>query len=119
MNSRSRPDAEATPANKGSRFVLQPDEGTSYWQPRPANGYATVKVNPDNCSSNQVTMGMQAVAPGGYVREHWHSRNEEILFCFEGAGAILVDGEPHYAAFVSAVECDPRDGGLARSRDGS
>ncbi len=95
MNSRSHPDAEATPANKGSRFVLQPDEGTSYWQPRPANGYATVKVNPDNCSSNQVTMGMQAVAPGGYVREHWHSRNEEILFCFEGRGTILVDGEPH------------------------
>ena len=78
MNSRSHPDPEATPANKGSRFVLQPEEGESYWQPRPANGYATVKVNPDNCSSNQVTVGIQVVAPGGYVREHWPSEQNRI-----------------------------------------
>ena len=44
-------------------------------------------------------MGIQVVAPDGcYVREHWHSRNDEILFCFEGRGTIVVDGEPH--AFV-------------------
>jgi quercetin dioxygenase-like cupin family protein len=87
------------PAHKGSKLVLQPDEGVSYWQPTPANGYTTIKVSPDNCSSNAVTMGVQVVAPDGcYVREHWHSRNEEILFCFEGRGTILVDGAPH--AFV-------------------
>ena len=83
-------------ADKGSKFVLQPDEGISYWQPKPANGYVTVKVSPDNCTSNLVTMGVQVVAPNScYVREHWHTRNEEILFCFEGRGTILVDGEPH------------------------
>ena len=86
-------------ADKGSKFVLQPDEGTSYWQPKPADGYITIKVSPSNCTSNLVTMGIQVVAPNGcYVREHWHSRNEEILFCYEGRGTILVDGEPH--AFV-------------------
>lgn len=95
MDSRSELRSRGTPADKGSGFVLQPDEGVSYWQPKPANGYAIVKVNPDNCSSNQVTMGVQVVAPGGYVREHWHSRNEEILFCFEGCGSILVDGQSH------------------------
>src|SRR4029077_7734097 len=94
-NSRTQPDPGGTPANKGSKFVLQPDDGASYWQPKPANGYATVKVNPENCSSNQVTMGIQVVAAGGHVREHWHSRNEEILFFCEGAGSILVDGERH------------------------
>ena len=83
-------------ADKGTRLVLQPEEGRAYWQPKPANGYAIVKVSPDNCSSNVVTMGIQVVAPDGcYVREHWHSRNEEILFCFEGRGTIVVDGEPH------------------------
>jgi quercetin dioxygenase-like cupin family protein len=95
MNTRSDPAPVADTPDKGSKLVLQPDEGNSYWQPKPANGYSTVKVNPDNCSSNQVTMGIQVVAPGGYVREHWHSRNEEILFCYEGRGTILVDGEPH------------------------
>ena len=98
MNTRTDTDPATAAAHQGSRIVLQPDAGVSYWQPKPANGYATVKVSPDNCSSNQVTMGMQAVAPGCYVREHWHSRNEEILFCYEGRGTILVDGEPH--AFV-------------------
>ena len=85
----------AAPPNKGSKSVLQPEEGAGYWQPKPANGYAIVKVSPDDCSSNQVAMGVQVVAPGGHVREHWHARNEEILFCFEGKGSILVDGEPH------------------------
>jgi mannose-6-phosphate isomerase-like protein (cupin superfamily) len=84
---------------KGTRLVLQPEEGRAYWQPKPANGYVVIKVSPENCSSNAVTMGIQAVAPDGcYVREHWHSRNEEILFCFEGRGTIVVDGVPH--AFV-------------------
>lgn len=79
-----------------SRFVLQPDEGTAYWQPKPANGYVIVKVSPQNCTSNLVTMGVQVVAPDGcYVREHWHAQNEEILFCFEGRGTIVVDGESH------------------------
>jgi quercetin dioxygenase-like cupin family protein len=95
MSTRAEPDPGVAPAHKGSTIVLQPNEGASYWQPKPANGYATVKVAPDNCASNQVTMGIQSVAPGGYVREHWHARNEEILFCYEGKGTILVDGEAH------------------------
>jgi len=35
------------------------------------------------------------IAPGGYVREHSHTPNQEILFCFAGKGTILVDGVPH------------------------
>jgi oxalate decarboxylase/phosphoglucose isomerase-like protein (cupin superfamily) len=83
-------------ADKGTKLVLQPEEGRGYWQPKPANGHIIIKVSPDNCTSNLVTMGIQAVAPEGcYVREHWHSRNDEILFCYEGRGTILVDGAPH------------------------
>ena len=82
--------------DKGTNLVLQPEEGPSYWQPRPASGYAIVKVSPDTTTSNAVAMGIQVIAPGGaYVREHWHDRNEEILFCFEGRGTIVVDGGAH------------------------
>ena len=35
--------ALAEPWDKGDALVLQPDEGESYWQPKPANGYSTVK----------------------------------------------------------------------------
>lgn len=83
-------------ADKGTGLVLQPEEGRGYWQPRPANGHIIVKVSPENCTSNLVTMGIQALAPEGcYVREHWHARNDEILFCYEGRGTILVDGTAH------------------------
>lgn len=87
--------AEATPPHKGDAIVMQPDEGESFWQPMPANGYVTLKVSPKNCASNYLSMGVQAIAENGYVREHWHGKHEEILFCFEGEGEVLVDGVPH------------------------
>ena len=86
---------DPAPPHKGSALVRQPDEGDSFWQPVPANGYATILMSPEQCSSNFVSMGIQAIAAGGYVREHWHSRHEEILFCFEGRGEVIVDGESH------------------------
>jgi quercetin dioxygenase-like cupin family protein len=47
-------------------------------------------MGPDN-----LAMGVQVIALGGYVREHSHTPNQEILFCSEGKVAILVDGVPH------------------------
>jgi quercetin dioxygenase-like cupin family protein len=87
----------AEPWDKGDALVLQPDEGESYWQPTPANGYSTVKVSPRNCRSNHTSFGVQVIAPGGYVREHWHDAHDEILFCFEGTGTFLIDGVAHKA----------------------
>jgi hypothetical protein len=34
-------------------------------------------------------MGIQVIAPGGYVREHSHTPNQEILFCFAGKGTVI------------------------------
>jgi len=78
----------------GPGMVLQPDEGESYWQPVWANGYSTIKIGPKDGIEN-LTMGVQVIAAGGYVREHSHTPNEEILFCFAGRGTIIVDGVPH------------------------
>lgn len=88
---------DASPWDRGDAIVLQPDEGKSYWQPQPANGYMTMKVTPENCRSNFTSMGVQVIAAGGYVREHWHDTHEEILFCFEGQGTFLIDGVAHKA----------------------
>src|SRR6516225_402695 len=81
-------------APTGPGIVLQPDEGVSYWQPVWANGYSTIKIGPKDRVEN-LTMGVQVIAAGGYVREHSHTPNEEILFCFSGRGTIVVDGVPH------------------------
>ena len=79
----------------GNAFILQPDEGKSFWQPLPARGYSTIKVNPENSTSNFVAMGIQVISEGGYIREHWHSKHEEILFCYEGEGEVIVNGVAH------------------------
>src|SRR5208282_4003364 len=80
---------------QGPGIVLQPEEGQSYWQPIWANGYSIVKLSPRNAGPENLAMGVQVIAPGGFVREHSHTPNQEILFCFEGKGTILVDGVPH------------------------
>ena len=75
--------------------AVQPDEGESYWRPRPANGYVVVKVSPRRGGKDTLAMGIQVVPPGGFVPEHSHERQEEILFCFEGQGVVELEGTPH------------------------
>ncbi len=75
--------------------AVQPDEGESYWRPRPANGYVVVKVSPRRGGKDTLAMGIQVVPPGGFVPEHSHERQEEILFCFEGQGVVEVEGTAH------------------------
>jgi len=85
---------------RGAAFVVQPDEGRSYWQPVPANGYAEVMVSRQGAAataggSGGFSSGIQVIAPGGHIREHRHGDADEILFFFEGIGTALVNGEEH------------------------
>ena len=52
-------------------------------------------------------MGVQVIAPGGYVREHSHTPNQEVLFCFAGRGMILVDGVAHPLVTGTTVYAGP------------
>jgi len=83
--------------NESSRiFVVQPDEGESFWQPVPANGYAEVRVSHrKDPSIRSFATGIQVIAPGSYIREHVHPAQEELLFFFEGAGEAVIDGESY------------------------
>ena len=80
-------------ADKGPKAVLGPEEGESYWQPEPANGYVTVKLSPFNFPSNMFSTGIQVIDEGCSLRQHGHQRNEEMLFVYEGHGTAFVDGE--------------------------
>lgn len=75
--------------------VLQPEEGVSFWRPLPTNGYVTVKASPSYGGPGDIAMGIQVIPPGGFVQEHSHDRQVEILFCYEGEGHIEVDGARH------------------------
>ncbi|MFM8989438.1 MAG: cupin domain-containing protein [Alphaproteobacteria bacterium] len=80
---------------RGEAVVVQPGEARSYWQPVPANGYSDVHVTPEMTGSRTLSMGIQTIAPGCYIREHWHDQNEELLHFMQGEGTAYVDGVPH------------------------
>jgi len=75
--------------------VIQPDDGASYWQPVPANGYAQPKLTPDRTGFDGLSMGYQTIAAHSRVREHSHDKQVELQICFRGTGRVVVDGESH------------------------
>ncbi|HYZ62649.1 MAG TPA: cupin domain-containing protein [Acetobacteraceae bacterium] len=78
----------------GKGFVLQPEEGESFWQPVPANGYVVNKLFPENWDG-PFSLGLQVVGPNSYIRRHIHDRHREVLFVWGGTGRAVVDGEDH------------------------
>jgi quercetin dioxygenase-like cupin family protein len=80
---------------RGRAVVMQPDEGPSFWQPVPANGYADPKLYPANTGYAGLAMGYQTIAPGSRVREHSHGDQVELQICFRGQGRVVVDGVSH------------------------
>ncbi|MCW3474285.1 cupin domain-containing protein [Limobrevibacterium gyesilva] len=82
--------------DRGDLVVVQPGQSESYWQPVPANGYVELRVAPRNARmETPFGFGTQTVAPGCYVREHSHDRNEELIHCIAGSGHAVLDGETH------------------------
>jgi quercetin dioxygenase-like cupin family protein len=87
------PDASPSPA----RLVIrQPEDGPSFWQPVPANGFVHCIL--DSATTGAETpfaMGTQTVDPGCHVREHLHDANEEVIFVLAGEGEARIEGSPH------------------------
>jgi mannose-6-phosphate isomerase-like protein (cupin superfamily) len=84
--------------------VVQPDEGESFWQPVPASGYAEIRVSHrKHPTITRFATGIQAIAPGCYIREHVHPVQEELLFFFEGSGEAVIDGRTYPLAVGTTV----------------
>ena len=90
---RKQKDAAADAEGRG--LVIAPDEGRSYWQPEPASGHVTIKIEPRNTGVGGVSLSVQAIGVGGHVREHAHGENDEIIYVLEGTGTAVVDGKRH------------------------
>jgi quercetin dioxygenase-like cupin family protein len=89
--------AAAEVARKGGKFLLvHPSKEESYWQPQPANGYASVHVAPHLVPMDRpFSAGTQTLPPGGRVRLHSHTSNEEVLHFISGKGKAELDGEEY------------------------
>jgi mannose-6-phosphate isomerase-like protein (cupin superfamily) len=80
----------------GTVKIMGPDEGDSFWQPVPANGFVRNIFSRQGLGAqNDFSIGTQTVAPGCFIREHTHAHNEEIIFVVEGKGVARVDGVEH------------------------
>ena len=80
----------------GNALVIGPDEGRSYWQPVPANGFIRNIINQRQTGGEaNFSMGTQTVAPNCFIREHTHAVNEEVIFVIEGRGVARLDGVEH------------------------
>ncbi|QIB33950.1 cupin domain-containing protein [Ancylobacter pratisalsi] len=87
---------QANATSHGDILVRQPGEAVSYWQPVPANGQIEVIFAPHLVPmEHPIGFGTQTVPPGGYVREHAHDRNEEVIFVISGKGRAVVEGVNH------------------------
>jgi mannose-6-phosphate isomerase-like protein (cupin superfamily) len=75
--------------------VIHKDQGESYWQPRPANGYSEIKLSPKNIKDLPFSSGIQVIAPDSHIRKHSHPEHCEILFFYEGEGELEIDGKIH------------------------
>ena len=79
----------------GRVVVVPPGEGASYWQPKPADGYADNIFHMSNTNFDGLTMGYQTIPPGRYIREHAHNSEIELHICMSGSGIIEVKGEQY------------------------
>ncbi len=82
-------------ASRGHAVVMQPGEGPSYWQPKPANGFSSPKLYPELTKFDGFSMGYQSIAPNSNIRSHSHTDQVELQICFSGRGHVDVDGERH------------------------
>lgn len=81
---------------RGEVLVVQPGTAESYWQPVPANGNIDVIFAPHRVSmEHPIGFGTQTVPSGGYVREHAHDKNEEVIYVISGRGRAVIDGVDH------------------------
>ncbi|MCB2052835.1 MAG: cupin domain-containing protein [Geminicoccaceae bacterium] len=107
-------------AAAGDARLLGPEEGAGFWQPVPANGHVRTLFSDTTVRSDaRFAMGTQTVAPGCFIREHTHDRNEEIIYVVSGRGHLRLDGEeraiePGSAVFIGR---DRRHGFVASGRE--
>jgi quercetin dioxygenase-like cupin family protein len=83
----------AAPAEKGVGLCLGPDDGSSFWQPRPARGQITVKLHHGSMPSNMFAMGTQTLPPGGRLGSRMFAAGEGVFFVYAGSGRAMLNQE--------------------------
>src|SRR5262245_16812771 len=78
--------------DKGPSGLLGTEEGASYWQPWPTNGWATLKFTPASFPHDAAACGVQVVPPGGRIPLQAHRAAEKVWYVMDGVAMAVVDG---------------------------
>lgn len=85
-----------TATTENRAIVMGPQDGESFWQPVPANGFVRNLLNQDMTGGEAAfSMGVQTVAAQCAIREHTHDSHEEVIFVIDGHGIARIEGEEH------------------------
>jgi mannose-6-phosphate isomerase-like protein (cupin superfamily) len=77
-----------------SKSVLQPDDGEAIIVGPPAAGKIIIKIDPKNTDEPKLAMGVETIAPQGFIPIHFHEGLEELFFFYGGHGkAVVADHE--------------------------
>jgi len=104
----------------GEVRIIGADEGASFWQPVPANGFVRNIMNQAMVGGKaDFSLGTQTVAPGCFIREHTHAREEEIIHVIEGNGIARIEGieTPIARGATVYIGCNRRHHFLNRSAE--
>lgn len=82
----------ARPEDKGVALCVGPDDGPSFWQPRPTGGHVTLKLHHGSMPSNMFAMGTQTIPPGGRLGARAFDIGEGVYFVYRGTGRAMVNG---------------------------
>lgn len=82
----------ARPGDKGVALCLGPEDGPSFWQPRPTGGHVTLKLHHGSMPSNMFAMGTQTIPPGGRLGGRALDVGEAVFFVHRGTGRAMVNG---------------------------
>lgn len=77
---------------KGPLFVRRRGEAASHWMPDDG-GWTETIISPAEFPMLNYAMGIQQLAPGETVPEHYHDRHEELFYVYEGRGRATLDGQ--------------------------
>jgi mannose-6-phosphate isomerase-like protein (cupin superfamily) len=81
----------ARPEDKGPGLCFGPDEGQSYWQPRPTGGWVELVLHHGSMPSNMFAMGTQTIPPGGRLGARAFEVGEGMFFVYRGTGKASVN----------------------------
>jgi len=109
LTGRLIPIEKSASGGKPTPLILEANDGERReFRTRPGVTF-TVKVDPENGGSEEMTVVTEDMAPGDKIPMHRHSHADELIFIESGTGKVTLGGKVRFAHAAGAIVFIPRD----------